>query len=109
MKMTALAMVAVGYRHPLLCVIRLLTNFHALLFIPPSSPGLAEGAKAVVVTLGSRGCMLVSSSSDGYRRFEAEKVDAVDTVGAGDAFLGSLGAYLARGMALEDAIQGAVR
>ncbi|CAN0540116.1 unnamed protein product, partial [Ectocarpus sp. 8 AP-2014] len=65
---------------------------------------LARGAKNVVVTLGSNGCMLVSSTSEGCQRFPADKVNATDTVGAGDAFLGSLGAYLARGMALEDAI-----
>ena len=70
---------------------------------------LLIGAKAVVVTLGSRGCMLVSSSSEGYRQFAAERVDAIDTVGAGDAFLGSLGAYLARGAILEDALRNAVR
>ncbi|CAN0180404.1 unnamed protein product [Ascophyllum nodosum] len=70
---------------------------------------ISRGAKAVVVTLGSRGCMLVSSSSEGYRQFAAERVDAIDTVGAGDAFLGSLGAYLARGAILEDALRNAVR
>ncbi|CAM9542824.1 unnamed protein product [Ectocarpus fasciculatus] len=70
---------------------------------------LARGAKNVVVTLGSNGCMLVSSTSEGCQRFPADKVNATDTVGAGDAFLGSLGAYLARGMALEDAIGKAVR
>lgn len=53
--------------------------------------------------------MLVSSKSEGYRIFSAEKVSAVDTVGAGDAFMGSLGAYLARGVPLEDAIENAVR
>lgn len=53
--------------------------------------------------------MLVSSTSEGCQRFPADKVNATDTVGAGDAFLGSLGAYLARGMALEDAIGKAVR
>lgn len=63
----------------------------------------------MVVTLGSNGCMLVSSTSEGCQRFPADKVHATDTVGAGDAFLGSLGAYLARGMTLEDAIGKAVR
>ncbi|CAM9219216.1 unnamed protein product [Scytosiphon promiscuus] len=70
---------------------------------------IARGAKNVVVTLGSKGCMLVSSMSEGCTVFPAEKVDAKDTVGAGDAFLGSLGAYLARGATLEDAIGKAVK
>ncbi|CAM9869987.1 unnamed protein product [Hapterophycus canaliculatus] len=70
---------------------------------------IARGATNVVVTLGSKGCMLVSSMSEGYKLFPADKVDAKDTVGAGDAFLGSLGAYLARGLTLEEAIRKAVR
>lgn len=53
--------------------------------------------------------MLVSSTTEGCKLFSADKVDAKDTVGAGDAFLGSLGAYLARGLALEDAVGKAVR
>lgn len=53
--------------------------------------------------------MLVTSTSEGCKVFPADKVDATDTVGAGDAFLGSLGAYLARGLTLEEAIGKAVR
>lgn len=53
--------------------------------------------------------MLVPSDSAKYRVFSAPTVEAVDTVGAGDAFFGSLGAYLARGLTLEQAIEKAVR
>lgn len=53
--------------------------------------------------------MLVSSTSEACRLSPADKVDAKDTVGAGDAFLGSLGAYLARGLTLEAAVEKAVR
>lgn len=57
--------------------------------------------------------MLVSSAqaaSEERTLFPAgEKVLATDTVGAGDAFLGSLGAYLARGLTLEAAVGKAVR
>lgn len=53
--------------------------------------------------------MWVSSNSEECRLIPADKVDAKDTVGAGDAFLGSLGAYLARGLTLEAAIGKAVR
>ncbi|CAM9249988.1 unnamed protein product [Pylaiella littoralis] len=70
---------------------------------------IERGAKNVVVTLGSKGCMLVSSTSEACRLSPADKVDAKDTVGAGDAFLGSLGAYLARGLTLEAAVEKAVR
>eukprot|EP00752_Nemacystus_decipiens_P005166 g4688.t1 len=74
---------------------------------------ISRGAKNVVVTLGSKGCMLVSSTQSdpgGCALFSTrDKVLAVDTVGAGDAFLGSLGAYLARGLPLEEAVGKAVR
>lgn len=67
----------------------------------------------MVVTLGSKGCMLVSSSQadpEGCALFSPrDKVVATDTVGAGDAFLGSLAAYLARGLTLEAAVGKAVR
>ena len=53
--------------------------------------------------------MLVSSTAEGYRRFLADEVTARDTVGAGDGFLGSLAAYLARGVPLEEAIENAVK
>lgn len=54
---------------------------------------LALGAKAVVVTLGSRGACLVNESTHEF--YPTRKVEAVDTVGAGDSFLGALSAYLA--------------
>lgn len=76
-------------------------------------PSTHPGAKNVVVTLGSKGCMLVSSTQvpfEGCAKFSTRgKVLATDTVGAGDAFLGSLGAYLARGLTLEAAVGKAVR
>ena len=53
------------------------------------------GVATVVITLGSRGCF-VSHGKDqrgdavAYYRLAAEKVKAIDTTGAGDAFSGSL-------------------
>ena len=55
----------------------------------------------VVVTLGAAGCF-VSHGADprgdtvAFYRIDAERVRAIDTVGAGDAFNGSLAAALAR-------------
>lgn len=45
------------------------------------------GIKNVIVTMGSRGSMWVTS--DGVQKIEPFKVKAVDTTGAGDAFIGS--------------------
>jgi len=61
----------------------------------------ARGARAVVLTLGERGCFV---SFDGCERLlPAEPVAAIDTTGAGDAFVGSLAAFLAGGETLEAA------
>jgi ribokinase len=56
---------------------------------------LSFGCKAVIVTLGSRGAFLAQKSSinNGHEAefFEVEnKVNAIDTVGAGDSFIGFL-------------------
>jgi ribokinase len=53
---------------------------------------------ASIVTLGGDGCLFRG------RTFAAEKVDAIDTTGCGDAFCGVMAAALARGLAIEQAI-----
>jgi ribokinase len=60
------------------------------------------GPRALVVTLGANGALLVEPT--GSERFVAPRVQAVDTTGAGDAFVGSLAAALAEGQILREAI-----
>jgi ribokinase len=48
----------------------------------------------VIVTLGARGCFI--SQPDVYARVQAHEVDAVDTTGAGDAFVGGFAAGLVK-------------
>jgi ribokinase len=48
----------------------------------------------VIVTLGSLGCFV--SQPDVYARVQAHDVDAVDTTGAGDAFVGGFAAGLVK-------------
>ena len=69
----------------------------------PNSEGGAV-RKAVVVTLGADGAVLVTPGGE-PRWFAAMTVDAVDTVGAGDAFIGALAAGLAEGRSLDDAVR----
>ncbi|ACL03318.1 ribokinase [Desulfatibacillum aliphaticivorans] len=63
---------------------------------------LERGPKTVILTLGERGCLLVDAN--GARHIPTRKVEAIDTTGAGDCFVGSLAFFLAAGKSLEDAI-----
>lgn len=64
------------------------------------------GPSSIVVTLGDAGALLAAGNST--RHFPAPEVEAVDTTGAGDAFVGALAAKLAEGASLERAIPYAV-
>ena len=64
-----------------------------------------RGARTVVLTLGERGCLLVA---EGVRHVPAEKVKAVDSTGAGDAFVGSLAFFMVQ-EPLQKAVELAVR
>lgn len=62
---------------------------------------LAQGVQNVIVTLGSSGSVICNAS---LREFvPARKVEAVDTVGAGDVYNGALVTALAEGKSLPDA------
>jgi ribokinase len=63
---------------------------------------LAKGFRRVLITLGARGALLADST--GYVHIPPFSVTAVDTTGAGDAFIGSLAVFLAEGLAAKDAI-----
>ena len=70
---------------------------------------LALGPRSVVLTLGSAGAVLVERDDDGAPRaavaVPARRVTAVDTTGAGDAFVGALAVELAVGAELELAVR----
>jgi ribokinase len=61
----------------------------------------------VIVTLGADGAALQRRGQDEVR-VPAPKVAAVDATGAGDTFCGALGAVLAEGVLVEDALRFAV-
>lgn len=61
-----------------------------------------RGSPNVLITLGDRGCLLVDENSTEH--FPAEEVVAIDTTGAGDAFVGSLAFFLSKGKSLRESI-----
>lgn len=63
---------------------------------------LDRGCQTVIITLGDQGALFSSSQDNGL--VKATPVKAVDTTGAGDAFVGSLAYCLARGDALPAAV-----
>ncbi|MBI1258419.1 MAG: ribokinase [Chloroflexi bacterium] len=65
-----------------------------------------RGPQTVIITLGSRG-VLISEVGHDPQVIAAEKVQAVDTTGAGDAFVGSFAYLLAAGRSTVDAARGA--
>ena len=66
---------------------------------------IGRGAKSVIVTMGGLGSLFVSA--DKVFHVPAEKVKAVDTTGAGDAYIGSTAYFLASGASIETAMKNA--
>jgi ribokinase len=68
---------------------------------------LALGPKSAVVTVGASGAAFAEERATGHA--PAPDVEAVDTTGAGDAFVGALAARLSKGDSLSEAVSYAVR
>ncbi len=68
---------------------------------------LGRSPRAVIVTLGSRGALLIDDR--GSHQVPAPRVTVVDTTGAGDAFRGAIARELARGTVVSTAVEFAVR
>ena len=66
-----------------------------------------QGVETVIVTLGARGSLI--ASREGSRRIAPVKVQAVDTTGAGDAFIGAFARFSAAGLPLDAALAEATR
>lgn len=68
------------------------------------------GVPSVVLTRGAHGALVAGADAGAeVVAVPAPRVEAVDTTGAGDAFVGALAAELARGSGLVDAARVAVR
>jgi len=64
---------------------------------------LDRGLQRVVITLGSQGALV--AGTDGTRVVPPFPVEAIDTTGAGDAFIGSFATFLAEGQSEGDALE----
>jgi ribokinase len=64
---------------------------------------ITRGIRNVIVTMGSKGAMLVSS--EGYRIYPSSKVEVVDTTAAGDSFNGTIAFSLAGGKNIDEAVR----
>jgi len=64
---------------------------------------LAGGLRRVIVTLGANGALC--AGADGMRHVPPFRVGAVDTTGAGDAFIGSFAFFLGSGCPEDEAIE----
>jgi len=63
---------------------------------------LRQGVRRVVLTLGQRGCLL--AGPEGAELIPAFTVNAMDTTGAGDAFIGSFAVFLGEGFSEKEAL-----
>lgn len=63
---------------------------------------LESGIRRVIITLGANGAL--SAAPEGVRHIPPFPVSALDTTGAGDAFIGSLVCFLAQGLPEAEAI-----
>ena len=63
---------------------------------------LRQGMRRVVITLGERGCL--AAGPNRMELIPAFNVQAVDTTGAGDAFVGSFAVFLSEGLPEEEAL-----
>ncbi len=88
------------------------TETEALTGLPLASPDdyakcagylSAQGVQCSIITLGANGALLVNGER--HQRISGYEVQAVDTSGAGDAFIGSFAHFLAMGSELGEAIR----
>lgn len=56
-----------------------------------------KGLKHIIVTLGDKGCVLISENEIHFEPLESPPEKVIDTTGAGDCFLGTFAHYLSKG------------
>jgi len=67
---------------------------------------ISQGIECVIISPGAQGCLVADSA--GTRHHPAHEVKAIDTTGAGDAFVGCMAASLASGNSRVESIRRAL-
>jgi ribokinase len=66
----------------------------------------AQGIGCAIITMGDQGCIV--ADEDPARHYPGHRVAAVDTTGAGDAFVGCLAASIATGYSRDESVRRAL-
>lgn len=93
------------YRLHSLLNLRELTGEGKLKIIQASREIVKLGIKYVITTLGNRGSLIYIGAEDKFIDIATPKVNAVDTVGAGDCFIGVLASKLSQGDTIINAVK----
>lgn len=64
---------------------------------------ISKGTKNLIVTLGERGVLWMTENKE--LLIEGNAVEAVDTTGAGDSFIGCFSHYITKGHSIEEALE----
>ncbi|RUS57772.1 ribokinase [Kurthia sp. 3B1D] len=62
-----------------------------------------QGVQNLIVTLGDKGVLWMTATQSHV--IEGEKIQAVDTTGAGDSFIGCFAHYITKGTSIEEALK----
>jgi len=82
-----------------------LTGEGKLKIIQASRDIIKLGIKYVITTLGNRGSLIYIGAEDKSIEIAPPNVNAVDTVGAGDCFIGVLASKLSQGESIINAVK----
>ena len=63
------------------------------------------GIRYIIITLGKKGCLIFLGKENEFFEISSPKVKAVDTVGAGDCFIGVLASMLTKGETILNAVK----
>ncbi|MFX1418968.1 MAG: ribokinase [Promethearchaeota archaeon] len=63
------------------------------------------GIKYIITTLGNKGCLIFNGKKNSVKEIPALKVNAIDTVGAGDCFIGVFASMLSQGEPILNAVK----